>query len=147
MSFQDMILNSLSNLQTDGDLRGAFQHIINSGIVNDQNSWHPPVDIVDIDSYLYVYIEIPGVKDESISVEFFNNKLSISGEKIKIYNEISFKNEIVYGKFNRHISLPMNVTNKENVNLSYNNGILTVVIDKKNEEQNKFTVGISKNNL
>jgi HSP20 family protein len=144
MSFQDMILNGLTNLQSDGDLRGALQHIINSGVghVNEQGGWLPPVDIVDTKNNLYVYIELPGVSDESIGVDFFNNKLSISGEKIKRYVAPPFKHEMIYGKFNRKIILPMSVTNQENVNVKYENGVLTLLIDKKKEEHNRFRIGI-----
>ena len=146
MSFQDIILNSLTNLQSDGDLRGALQHIINSGVgtLNEQSGWHPPVDIVDTKNNLYVYMELPGVSEESISVDFFNNTLSISGEKIKRYTSSPFKNELIYGKFNRKITLPISVTNQENVNVKYENGVLTLLIDKKKEEQNRFRIGINR---
>jgi HSP20 family protein len=150
MSFQDMILTSLNNLQSDGDLRGAFQHIINAGIggaSGDQNGWHPPVDIVDTKNNMYVYIELPGVTEDSIGVDFFNNKLSISGEKLKRYTAPASKNEIVYGRFIRKITLPISVTNQDNVNVTYENGVLTLIIDKKKEAQNKFHIGITHSNV
>jgi HSP20 family molecular chaperone IbpA len=141
MTFQDIILNSLNNLQSDDDLRGAFQHIINSGIsVSDQGGWHPSVDIVDTVNNLYIYMELPGVKNDSICVDFFNNRLSISGEKIKKYSTPAEKNEIVYGKFNRKIRIPICVTNKNNVNTTYSSGVLRIVIDKQKEMGNRFSI-------
>lgn len=146
MSFQDMIYSSLNNLQSDEDLRGAFQHIINSGIggSNSNNCWHPPVDIVDTSNNIYVYVELPGVNEESIGVDFINNKLSISGEKIKKYDVHSTKNEIVYGSFKRNITLPISVTTQDNVNVGYENGVLTLIIDKKKEEENRFHISVSR---
>jgi HSP20 family molecular chaperone IbpA len=149
MSFQDMIYTSLNNLQADGDLRGAFQHIINSGVggpSNDPNGWHPPVDIVDTKNNMYVYMELPGVTETSIGVDFFNNKLSVTGEKLKRYTSSAVKNEIVYGRFIRKITLPISVTNQGNVTVSYENGILTLIIDKKKEEQNRFHLCVTSNN-
>ena len=146
-SFQDLILNSLNNLQADGDLRGAFQHIINSSITtnNTDTNWIPPIDIVDTNNNLYVYVELPGVVENSITIDFFNNKFDISGEKIKKYTIPSYKYEIIYGKFNRQITLPISVTNKENVDVKYDNGVLTVMIDKKKEEQHRFRIGVNIN--
>lgn len=140
-----MILNSLTNLQSDGDLRGAFQHIINSGVSGsptDANGWHPPVDIVDTTNNMYVYVELPGVTENSIGVDFFNNKLSISGEKVKRYTTPALKNEIVYGRFTRKITLPISVTNKANVHVYYESGVLTLIIDKQKEELNRFHIGV-----
>ena len=149
MSFQDMIYTSLNNLQSDGDLRGAVQHIINSGIggaPGDHSGWHPPVDIVDTKNNMYVYIELPGVTESSIGVDFFNNKLSVSGEKLKRYTAPATKHEIVYGRFVRKITLPISVTSQGNVNVVYENGVLTLIIDKKKEEQNRFHLGVTRSN-
>ena len=143
MSFQELIMNSL---QSDGDLRGALHHIINTGLSpgNDQSQWSPPIDIVDTKNNLYVYAELPGVVENSISIDIFNNKLSISGEKIRRYTAPVSKCEIVYGKFDRQIVLPISVTNKDNVDVKYDNGILTLIIDKKKEEQNRFRLGVNR---
>lgn len=153
MSIQDLILNGLNNLQSNDDLRGAFQHIVNSGVgqfttgsTEDQKGWHPPVDIIDTQNNIYVYMELPGINENSISIDFFNNKLAISGEKIKKHSTHIYKHEIVYGKFNRELTLPINVTNQKNVTINYENGILTLTIDKKKEEQNKFSMNLKEVN-
>jgi HSP20 family protein len=148
MSFQDMILTSLNNLQSDGDLRGAFQHLINSGITGSasEKCWHPPVDIVDTPNNMYIYVELPGVCKDSIDVDFFNNNLTITGEKLKMYKDEPIKNEIVYGHFTRKINVNISVTNKNHVNINYESGVLSVIIDKKKEEKNRFHIGITEKN-
>lgn len=143
MSFQDIIFSGLNSLQSDSDLHGALQHIINSGAGG--THWTPSIDIVDTKNNLYVYMEIPGVSESSISVDFFNNKLSITGEKVKKYTTSPIKREIVYGSFKREMVLPISVTNQENVTVQYENGVLILVIDKKKEEQNRFRIGIDGN--
>jgi len=142
MSIQEMILNGLSNIQNDGDLLGVIQDVMNSNGVRDSR-WNPHIDIIDTQNNLYVYAEIPGVSESSISVDFFNNKVSISGEKIKRYSNPAIKHEITYGKFVRCITLPISVTNQGNVIVKYTNGVLVLSIDKKKEEQNKFSIGIN----
>jgi HSP20 family protein len=143
MSIQDLLFSSLNNLQTDDDLRGALQYIINSGVgkANEQKEWQPSIDIVDLENNIHIYIELPGVIEDSISIDFFNNRLTVSGEKTKRYTSPSYKHEIVYGKFKRNIILPINVTSKDNVTVSCVFGVLTIIINKK-EEQNGFRLGV-----
>ncbi len=139
-----MLLNSLTSIQNDRDLLGAIQNVMNSGNVGGSDGvLNPYIDIVDTKKNLHIYMEIPGVSESSIIVDFFNNKLSISGEKTKCYSIPATKNEISYGKFIRCITLPISVTNKDNVNVKYNNGVLAVTINKKKEEKNRFSVGVS----
>lgn len=146
MSFQDILLSSLNNFQSEGTFGNTLQHMITSGVSNQrsQGEWYPLVDIVDTKNNLYVYMELPGVSEESISIDFFNNKVDINGEKVKKYTAVPTKREITYGKFNRKISLPLSVTNKENVSVQYTNGVLKLTIDKKKEEENRFRMGVSR---
>lgn len=145
MSIQEIILNSLTALQSDGDIRGVMQHIINAGVgkTHEHEGWLPPVDIIDTSTHLSVLIELAGVSQESISIDFFNNKLTVSGERIKTYKTPFFKNEIIYGNFKRTIILPVSVTNQKNVIVSYDKGMLSLFIDKTKEEQNRFKIGVN----
>lgn len=144
MSFQEILLNSVDSIQSEGDLLGVIQNIINNRAgPRTDGKWSPCIDIVDTKDNLYVHIDIPGVTESSICIDFFNNKLSVSGDKIKTYNTPAIKNEIIYGKFTRCITLPMSVTRKDNVTVKYNNGVLTLIVDKQKEEQNKFSLSIN----
>lgn len=137
MSLHDMLLTGINNIQSNDELRGAFQHILGSA------GLHPSVDVVDTPNNLYVYVEIPGVSEESITVDFFNTNLTVSGEKLKRYTAHPYKTEILYGKFTRKIMLPIGVTNQANVDVKYTNGILMLTVDKRREESNKFTVRLN----
>ena len=141
-SIQEMLMNGLGQIQNDGDLRGALQHIINSGAVGGSQGWQPCVDVIDTKNNLYVYVELPGVTESSIDIDFYNNKVVISGEKLKKYTAAPTRKEIVYGKFRRSIILPIGVSNKQNVSVLYQNGILLITIDKQKEEQNRFHIGV-----
>lgn len=145
MSLQDILESAFSNFQSNnmghaefGNLRGAIHEVFNSN----KTQWSPLIDMFSDPDFLYIYVEIPGVKEDSIDVECFNNKITISGEKFKNnLTDLSFiKNEIGYGKFTRNITLPISVTDKKNVSITYCNGMLCVKVDKKKEELNKFHI-------
>ena len=137
-SFQELLLNGLNSIKIDdGDIKGMINQAINSG---HSKFWNPLVDIIDTDTILFLYVEIPGVNTESINISVYNNKLNIAGEKLKKYTGELYKNEIGQGKFDRQIILPISVTNKKNISLTYEDGILTIKIDKTQEELNKFTI-------
>jgi len=137
----EAFLNAIKNLNSDGDLRGAFQHLINTGLT-DKSSWHPVIDMIDTDEKLYIIIEIPGVNSDDIIIDFYNNKLDISGSKKNIYKDKFLRKEILYGKFNRIINLPICVTNKNNIKTIFKNGVLHIEVNKKNETDKKIRVSI-----
>jgi HSP20 family molecular chaperone IbpA len=57
------------------------------------------------------------------------------------------KNEIIYGKFERHINLPISVTNRDSVKISSNNGVLIIVIDKTREGMNRFSLRVPSSSI
>ena len=138
MSLQDFIMNGINSMNSPDDLVGAIQSVMNKNQCNEK--WIPRIDMVDDNNKLYLYVECPDI--ENISVDFFNNNLSISGKKNKKYSGVAIKNEIVYGLFNRHIILPISITDKKNVVMKYKNGMLVITIDKQKEEKNKFNITI-----
>lgn len=86
----------------------------------------------DVDNY-YVRAELPGIKAEDLDIQATVNNLSISGERKIPDMETTAKyhrRERDGGKFSRIIGLPDNV-DSDNVEASLNNGVLTVVIPKK----------------
>lgn len=143
MSLQDLLISGLSQFQSNNDLQGAVQEIISSS----STGLNTLVDVIDTKNNLYIYVDLPGVTPSSINIDFYNNNISICGEKIKKYNEVPLKKEIVYGKFNRKVTLPISVTNKKNVEVSYNDGVLIIIIDKQKESQNKFRINVKEEDL
>jgi HSP20 family protein len=101
-----------------------------------------PVDIVNEEKIIYIYAELPGVTKETIDVDFYNNKLTISAEKNRSYENPEMS-EIKFGRYERTLTLPICVTRKDAVIVCYNNGILKIKINKLVEEENKFSVKIS----
>jgi HSP20 family protein len=117
-----------------GDILGS-----GTGRMTNRVSNKISVDIVNEEKTIYVYAEVPGISKENIEVDFYNNKLTITVDKIRTYDEPEVS-EIKFGKFERTLTLPICVTKKDTVTVSCNNGILKVKINKLIEEENKFSI-------
>ncbi len=99
----------------------------------------PPVDVLEDDNNIIVQAELPGVKDEDVEVRIENNLLTISGER-KLENEERKDNflrvERAYGRFYRSFTLPGNI-DPDNVNATFENGMLKITIPKREEAKPK----------
>jgi HSP20 family protein len=137
MSRQNDFLTDFVDMLGGPSLRG----VLNTSGTRPHSRTLPkiPVDIVNEEKTIYIYAELPGINKENIEVDFFNNKLTISAEKVKTY-ETPGISEIYYGNLERTLSLPICVTRKETVSVCYNNGILKIKIDKLIEEENRFSI-------
>ncbi len=108
-------------------------------IVASTGAYWPAVDVYEDDNSIAVTAELPGMKLEDIKVEVKNHVLSIKGEK-KMEKELKEDNfhrmERVYGSFQRSFTLPANVEH-EKVKATYKDGVLKIVIPKKEEAKPK----------
>ncbi|AXG72744.1 Hsp20/alpha crystallin family protein [Flavobacterium arcticum] len=96
----------------------------------------PPVNIKETDKAFSVALMAPGFKKEDFTIEVDNELLTISSE-LKSENteqeEGKFtRREFSYSSFKRAFTLPESV-NTENVNAAYTDGILTIILPKKEE--------------
>lgn len=100
-------------------------------------AWRPPVDIVDTQEAILIFVEIPGVDKEEVAIEVKDNVLSIQGERVvdsSIGNGSYYRSERVFGKFGRSFALPTMVRT-ENIKASFKNGVLKITIPKPEEEK------------
>lgn len=140
-TFSDLILSGLNTLQSNDsqDIRNALNNIISQG------NWQPCCDIIDNKDMILIYMDLPGVNKDDIEVDFFNNKLSITGKRVKKYFGNPIEKGICYGSFTRNITLPLSVTGRDTVDVSYEDGVLVVSIDKRKEKKNKFKIKLGDN--
>lgn len=101
----------------------------------------PSFNIKDEEKSIVMYVDMSGIPREQITIEFDNNKIKIQGEKVNPLPEGDY-NEIYYGIVERIITLPICVTQRETATLSYENGILKIVLDKTKEEKNRFRINL-----
>ena len=142
MSIQELISYGIYALEKNPNT--AIIGKICNTIINYSNKeecdWRPMVDLFEDKNYIYVIVDIPGVLPSSIELNFFNNKIEISGERVNKNNGDVIKNEINYGKFIREVTIPLSITKKESINYTNELGVLEIKIDKKVEEENKFSI-------
>ena len=109
----------------------------------------PPVDVYEDEHSVQLKLEVPGIEEKDLDVKVENNTLTVSGER-KFEKEQKEENfhriERRYGSFSRSFTLP-NTVNTEDVNASYDNGVLTIKLGKRAEakpKQIKVSVGSQK---
>lgn len=101
-------------------------------------------DIYEKDNVYHVEADIPGFDKKDINIEFNKGNLTITCEKSK--EEIDKDKKYIrrerkfYGKFQR--SFYLGEVDDENIDASFNNGILKISVPKKPEENNKKIIEI-----
>lgn len=92
----------------------------------------PKVDLSETEQDFVLTLEMPGLKEEDIEVEFTGDGLRIRGEKKDERDEQQHnfhRVERTFGLFERVISLPADV-NREGTQATYKNGVLHVTVPK-----------------
>jgi len=101
--------------------------------------WTPKVDIKENKEAYTIKAELPGVEKNDVNITLEKGILSIRGEKRfekEFEDEKSHRIECAYGNFVRSFSLPESVNN-DGVKAKFKDGLLTLVIAKKPEQQQK----------
>ncbi|WP_130470919.1 Hsp20/alpha crystallin family protein [Candidatus Magnetaquicoccus inordinatus] len=99
------------------------------------SQWPLRVDIREEADHLLLLADLPGVEQKDIKLHVENNQLTISGER-KMEDEKkrdSFHRiERMYGNFSRTFQLGNN-TNPEKIQATFKNGVLEIVLPKREE--------------
>jgi HSP20 family protein len=102
-------------------------------------SFVPPVDIYEDEHKIVLKLEVPGMKQEDLDIQIENNNLTVRGER-KFEKEEKEENfhriERRYGSFYRAFTIP-NTVDPESVKASYDAGVLTVQLEKREEAKPK----------
>jgi len=101
----------------------------------------PSVNLKESDKKIEVELAAPGMKREDFKVEIDNHILRISSEKEEKKEEVSKKEnytrrEFNYQSFSRTFNLPDTI-DENKIEANYKDGILHVVIDKKEGTQKR----------
>ena len=102
-------------------------------------SFVPAVDIYEDAKKVVLKLEVPGMEEKDLDIRVENHTLTVKGERKfeKDEKEENFHRiERRYGTFYRAFTLPSTV-DTENVQATYNSGILKLELNKKPEAQPK----------
>lgn len=104
------------------------------------NTTLPTVNIKETNESFEVEMAAPGMNKSDFKVELNNNLLSISSEKTNDQSKNSddrySHHEFSYQSFSRTFTLP-NISDQSKIEASYENGILKVLIPKREEAKPK----------
>ncbi len=99
-------------------------------MVNLQGNRFPSCDISEQKNHYMINVDLPGIPKDDINIELRDEQLHIFGERKSAFKEGNYT-ERHYGKFDRNINLPKNITLKD-ANAIFEDGVLTIAL-KKNE--------------
>ncbi len=109
-------------------------------------TWAPAVDIYEQGGNIVLKAELPGIDPKEVEIRVENNTLTLRGER-KFDNEIKRDNyhrvERAYGSFTRSFTLP-SVVNQEQIQAEYRDGVLRVVLPKRDEAKPKQITIVAK---
>lgn len=125
----------------DFPARGLFDWLDNAGIGRSSDTGTlPRVNIVETGADYKVEMAVPGMKKDDFTVQLDNNTLTIQAEKSEEpeseTNENYTRREFSYSTFSRSFYLP-NTVEADKIEAKYLDGILTLVIPKREEARQK----------
>jgi HSP20 family protein len=107
-----------------------------------QGVWSPAVDILERGDEVVLKADLPGVTQNEIDIRVEEGTLTIQGER-KFVKESSEENyvqiERPYGTFRRTFSIPRTI-DQESIKASYKDGVLRIILPRKQEIQPKQIV-------
>ena len=119
-----------------------FENVFNETVSPFVSSMVAPsfkVDVSEDEEAIYIDSDMPGMKKEEVKISMDEDVLTISAErtheeeqKKKDYHRV----ERSYGSMSRSFSLGENV-DLENVDAKYDNGVLHIVVPKKEPTEKK----------
>ncbi len=113
--------------------RPSESETLEEGMANgkDQTHWGLlPIDSYEADDQLMICVEMPGMALADIRITIEGNELVIAGEKRRNTEHFAgrqtFTQEIVYGTFERRVTLTGQRLKKTGHETRYENGLLTI---------------------
>ena len=116
-----------------------MQNYVNSVMGRHFNNAYPQVDMQNLKEKYVIAYNIAGIDKKDVQLSLSDtNILTIKGEKKsskELKEESYVKKESFYGTFERSIKLPDDADSKT-LKTKYENGILTVTLEKKEVKKN-----------
>jgi HSP20 family protein len=109
---------------------------------SDTNTSIPKVNVKETKDNFEVEVAAPGMNKNDFKIQLDGNMLSISSEKSnqreeKNKDEKYSRREFSYQSFQRSFTLPKDVVDADKIEAKYENGLLHLVIPKKEETKQK----------
>lgn len=106
---------------------------------NRASALRPAMDVIENSDNVTIRIDLPGLSPDNVNIEVEGDLLTISGEMgdtVEREGEHYHYRERNYGSFKRSLRLPDTI-DTENVDATFSNGVLNLVLPKRPEMQPK----------
>lgn len=104
------------------------------------NTTIPATNIRETKDDFIVEMAVPGMEKKDFHIKLVDNLLTISSERKdekKDEDENYTRREYSYQSFSRSFSLPKDVVKEDKISAKYENGVLRIVVPKKEEAKPK----------
>lgn len=94
-------------------------------------AWEPPIDILETDDEVLIYVALPGVASEHVQVTLEGDVISVAGMRLmpkQSQSALLHRMEIPLGRFERRIRLP--AQSMQLVQNLFHNGLLALTLQK-----------------
>jgi HSP20 family protein len=123
---------------------GMLDRLFNDSLNASLKQFNPAVDIAEDEKAYEIHVAVPGMKKSDFQIELVDGKLSISGER-KLEEKREGRNfhtiETQFGSFRRSFFIPEDVK-EDQVEASYEDGVLRLVLPKKEKKVNKASIEV-----
>jgi HSP20 family protein len=122
----------LATLQTEMSrlMNGLFE-----GSGRETQSWVPAVDVWETEQELVYAFDLPGVREDEISVELHDDTLTVSAQRDRTDERAEdgyVRFERRFGTFSRAVGVPQGVS-EESIKADYKDGVLEIRVAKPEE--------------
>ena len=110
-----------------------------------ERAWVPALDVWETESeYVYAF-DLPGIPEDSISIEFEDGALTVSAERARTQqteNDRFYRFERRFGTFTRTLGLPQGIKDSD-ISASSNDGVLEIHVTKPEETKpQRIKIGV-----
>lgn len=123
----------LNSLQSEVNrLFNAFFDAPVGGNGTSARRWVPAMDLAETEGHFVLRADLPGVREQDVSIELENGVLTLSGERKTEHEDRTkghYRVERAFGTFSRSLTLPDGV-DPDAVEASFEHGVLEVRIPK-----------------
>lgn len=128
----------LATLQSEmSRLMNHFWGSADAGGSQSATAWLPALDVWESEDEIVLAVDLPGIREEDISIEVDDGVLTISGERSRTIDEKSdryYRFERRFGQFSRSVTLPQGI-DASGVKAEFDAGVLEVHLPKPEERR------------
>lgn len=103
-----MLSEAINSLARAERLRQHFFSLQSAGGAQEA-SWEPPIDVLETDREILIFVALPGVDPEQVEAVIEKGTLVISGHRVlpsELRSARIYRLELPQGRFERRIALP-----------------------------------------